>query len=305
MKTLDPRIGYVELSLAQLCLSVNIILGKMLAPIYPIVGLLALRFLIGFSILAFYLAFNLTEIYSEIKKMKKTEWVILSLKALCGGFLFNILTLHGLQYTTATATGIVNSTIPAFVALFSFLILKEVLTKRKMLSIGLTVFGILLLSIGDIAAPAENELYGLCFVSLAVIPASLFIIFSKMINASLKPLSAVMLMNLINTFLFLPLAFQEEWIIFSAASILEWLKILIYGISGSLLFFVFWYRGVARTTASTAALFIGITPISTSLFAYFFLPEPLSIFDLFGMLCVIVSIFIGALQPSFWQTQRA
>ena len=305
VKTLGPKTGYAELSLAQLCLSINIIFGKMLAPIYPIAGLLFLRFFIGFSIIAIYLVLSPVEIYSEIKKMRKTEWLILFLKALCGGFLFNILTLYGLQYTTATQTSIMNSTLPAFVALFSFLILKEVLTKRKILSIGLSVFGILLLSIRDVALPDESELYGLFFVFLALIPGSLFTIFSKMINASLKPLTAVMLMNLINTFFFLPLMLREECALFYTTSIVEWLKIFIYSISGSLLFFIFWYRGIARTTASTASLFIGITPISTGLFAYFFLPEPLSIFDLFGMLCVIASIFIGALQPSFLRSQRA
>jgi drug/metabolite transporter (DMT)-like permease len=305
MKIADAKIGYVELFIAQLCLSINIIFGKMLAPVFPVSGLLALRFFIGFSILALYLASTPTEIYSEIKKMKKTEGITLILKALCGGFLFNILTLHGLQYTTATATGIVNSTIPAFVALFSFLILKEVLTKRKMLSIGLTVFGILLLSIGDTTASGENDLYGLFFVSLAVIPAALFTIFSKMIAASLKPLTAVMLMNLINTLLFLPLVIREEWALFVTASLWEWGKIFIYSVSGSLLFFIFWYRGVARTTANTAALFIGVTPISTSLFAYFFLTEPLSICNLLGMLGVIASIFIGASQYSFFRAHRA
>ena len=305
MKKLDLRIGYVELSLAQICLSINIIFGKMLAPVYPIAGLLALRFFIGFSIIALYLVLpSTTEIYSEIKRMRKTEWVILFLKAVCGGFLFNVLTLYGLQYTTATQTSIVHSTLPAFVALFSFLILKEVLTKQKLFSIGLCVFGILLLSIKNAAIPDESELYGLFFVFLALVPASLFTIFSKMINTSLKPLTAVMLMNLINTFLFLPLMLREECALFYTASVLEWLKIFIYSVSGSLLFFIFWYRGVARTTASTASLFIGITPITTSLFAYCFLQEPLSIFELFGMLSVMASIFIGTLQPSFFRSQK-
>lgn len=304
MKTLDSRIGYAELSLAQICLSINIIFGKVLAPIYPIAGLLALRFFIGSGIIAVYLVLSSTEIHSEIKKMKKAEWVILLLKAICGGFLFNILTLHGLQYTTAMQTSIVHSTLPAFVALFSFLILKEVLTKRKLVSIALCIFGILLLSIKDAAVPEKPELHGLFFVFIALIPAALFTIFSKMINTSLKPLTAVMFMNVINTFLFLPLMLREDCTLFYTASILEWLKIFIYSISGSLLFFIFWYKGVARTTASTASLFIGIMPISTSIFSYFFLQEPLSIFELFGMLAVLASIFIGTLQASFLRSQK-
>lgn len=292
------NIGYLELTLAQIFLSVNIIFGKMLASHYPIMGLLTLRFLMGFSVLAVYLAFSAKQTATEIKALKKMEWLILLIKAFCGGFLFNILTLYGLQSATATDTGIVHSTIPGFVALFSCLILRERLTTVQLFALLLTVCGILLLSVPDMNVIGISEMRGLIFIFLSVIPASLFTIFSKMINASLKPLTAVMLMNFVNTLLFFPLALQENWGAVSTISFVEWLKILTYCISGSLLFFIFWYKGIARVTASTAALFIGIMPISTALIAYSLLSESLSVFDIFGMLCIVASIYIGTLKIS-------
>nr|MDQ2994318.1 DMT family transporter [Pseudomonadota bacterium] len=191
----NAKIGYIELTLAQLFLSINTIFGKILVPNYPIFSLLTLRFFLGFSVLGIYLAFTKTKIRTELKAMKKSDWTVLALKALCGGFLFNFLILYGLQYTTATVTGIMSSTLPAFVALFSFIILKEKLSVTQLIAIALTGLGILLLSIGDYTAPESKDLYGLFFIALAMIPAALFTIFSKMINASLKPLTAILLMN--------------------------------------------------------------------------------------------------------------
>lgn len=297
MKLSSYKIGYVELTLAQLCLSVNVIFGKILATDYPIPCLLMLRFLIGFSILAVYLAFSPKQVYTEIIKLRQSEWLIIFLKALCGGFLFNILTLHGLQYTTATTTSILQSSIPAFVVIFSLLILKERLTERKILSVVLTVFGILMMSIKDLSGLADNRLYGLLLVLLAVIPGALFTIFSKMINSAVKPLTAVMLMNFINMLFFLPLALQENWILFTTASLLAWLQIFVYSVTGSLLFVIFWYRGVARIAVSTAALFIGVMPIGTSVLAYFFLHESLSAFEIVGMALILAAIYVGTHMP--------
>jgi drug/metabolite transporter (DMT)-like permease len=300
MKKLNPLfLSYIELSLAQLFLGFNVIFGKLLAPVFPIATLLALRFFIGFTFIALYLGLtSFSELCLEVKRLKRSNWTILFLQAGCGGFLFNILTLYGLQYTTATVTSIISSTIPAFVGLFSFLILKEKLTKGKTFAILLTIIGILLLSFRNVVFNFESkELYGLFFVLLAIIPASLFTIFAKMSeNTLLRPLTVTLIINLINLVLFCPMAMNDEWSLFFQASSLEWLEILIYSVSGSLLFFVFWYRGLKYTTANTAALFVGVMPISTCMLAYFFLNEVFSWFDMLGMTFVIVSILIGTLE---------
>lgn len=300
MSRISSRIGYLQLSLAQVCLGINIILGKILTSTYPFLQLLALRFLIGFIIIAFWLCYRFsTQDYEEIKGLPKRAWIILFLQALCGGFLFNLLTLYGLQYATATVTGIVHSTLPAFVAFFSYIILNETLTSRKIFSILLTVIGILLLTVDNITILSDpTGLLGLCVVFLAIIPGALFIVFSKMMVRSLQPFTTTALINLFNAVLFFMLVFNQQWTVFFNASLIEWGRILLYSGSGSVLFFIFWYKGLARTTASTAALFIGIMPISTSVLAYFFLEEMISWCEILGMLCVLLSIYVGALQTA-------
>jgi drug/metabolite transporter (DMT)-like permease len=300
MNRLTFNIGYIELSLAQFCLGINIVLGRILAPTCPILLLLSIRFLIGFGIIAIYLYFrSATQVYQEVKGLQKGDWIVLFLQALCGGFLFNTLTLYGLQYTSATTASIVNSTIPAFVALFSFFILKEALTKHKVFAISLAIIGILLLSIGNATLPTSAiDLLGILCIFLAIIPGALFIVLGKMLKTSVNVLTVTAFINLFNTLLFFPLAFNRGLTLFINHSYTTWFQIFLYGISGSILFFIFWYRGLVRVTANTAALFVGIMPISTTILAYFILDESLSGFEVLGMCCVVVSIFIGTLNSS-------
>lgn len=292
-------IGYSQLTFAQIWLALNIILGKFLAPVFPIFSLLALRFTLGFVLIAFYLILTYAqESKAELKSLQKRDWIILGLQALCGGFLFNALTLYGLQFATATSAGIINSTIPAFVALFSFLILKEVLTKRTVFSILLTVVGILTMTAGKTTLSfSTDELFGICILFLAIMPASLFTIFAKMTKVSFNPLLTTAMVNFINIFLFVPFALQENHSALLDASTASWVNIVMYSISGSVFFFFFWFKGLKHVPANLSALFIALTPVFTAVFAAMLLNERLSWFDLIGMLCVLGSLVIGTLQP--------
>ena len=296
----NAQMGYLELSLAQIFLAIHIVLAKMLASTYSILSLLMIKFLTGSIILIIYIALTrLAELRQQLKKLNPKEWTLLCLQSLCGGGLFNILNLYGLKYTTAIATSIINSTLPAFVAFFSFLILKENLTKAKIAAISLSVIGILLLNFKTSNLSIDfTEARGIFFAFLAIIPAAFFIILAKMTEKLLDPFSLAALINVLNVVFFLPLTSRNDWHVFFAAPIKVWLEIIFYGISGSVLFFVFWYRGLRYTAINTAALFIGIMPIFASVLAYTFLSENFSRFDAIGMFCVILAIFIGTSHSS-------
>lgn len=304
MKTFNRFMGYTELLLAQICTGINIVLAKALANTYPLSSLLALRFLIGFIAIVFYLQLTtaLQTVYLEIKNLSKQEWIILLLQTLFGGFLYTILTLYGLQYTTANITGIVNSTCPAFIALFSLLFLKESLTKRKILAIVISILGIVILSLknGQLNFKSTN-LLGLSLVSLAVIPGALYTVLTKKITKPLSPFTPALFMNLPNALLFIPLAFKNhDWTPFLTAPMGDWLKLLLYGLTSGFLFFIFWYRSLLHISANIAGLFIGFVPISTSLLAYLFLGERITSLDIVGMLCVLMSLIIGTLPAAYW-----
>lgn len=296
-------LGYLELTLAQVFLAISIVTTKFLTFLFPIMQLLFLKFLTAFIIILLYFLFSssLRSIIEEFKKLQKRDWLLLTLQAMCSGFLFNILTLHGLKYTTATIAGIVNSTFPVFIAIFSVLILKERLEKSKFIAILLAMIGIACLSINSSTGSLNNSeaLYGLFFLFIAMVPGSLFSIFAKMMKTKLNPLLITGFIHFINLLLFFLITLGSEWQSFLNISIPEMSQLLLYCLSGGVLFFYFWYKGLSHTTANTAALFVGLMPVGTSAFAYIFLDETLSWFSGLGMLAVILSIFIGVTEFRF------
>ncbi|HEV2524293.1 MAG TPA: DMT family transporter [Gammaproteobacteria bacterium] len=293
-------LGYLELSLAQCCIGINIILGKILIPEIPIFALLLLRFTLGFIFIGTYQALgNFSLVRTELRALSSKDWLIIFTQALCAGFLFNVLILYGLEHTTATVTGIINSAVPALVAVFSFLILREKLTLRIGIAILLCIVVIAVLGLGK-AIPTDsnqNELLGILLILAAIVPEALFTVLAKLLKKPPSPLTTTLLINFFNMILFIPFAITAEWGQVKDASMLTISQIFLYSLTGGILFFVFWYRGLARISANTAALFMGIMPISTCILAYFALNEILGWDDLTGMILVIISIIIGTRKP--------
>lgn len=292
--------GYLQLSLAQCCFGINIILGKILIPEIPIFALLLLRFTVGFILIGTYQALgNFSLVRTELGTLSSKDWLIIFAQALCAGFLFNVLVLYGLEHTTATVTGIINSAVPALVAVFSFIILREKLTPRIGVAILLCITGIAVLGLGK-AIPTDsnqNELLGILLILAAIIPEALFTVLAKLLKKPPSPLTTTLLINFFNMILFIPFAITAEWGQVKDASMLTISQIFLYSLTGGILFFVFWYRGLARVSANTASLFMGIMPISTCILAYFALNEIVGWDDLIGMILVIISIIIGTRHP--------
>ncbi len=292
-------LGYLELSLAQCCIGINIILGKILISEIPIFALLLLRFTLGFIVIGVYQLFgNFTLVKKELNALSAKDGFIIFAQALCAGFLFNVLILYGLERTTATVAGIINSAVPALVAVFSFIILREKLTFRMGVAILLCIVGIAVLGLGK-AIPTDsnqNEFLGILLISAAIIPEALFTVLAKLLKKPPSVLTITLLINFFNMILFIPFAINAEWGQIGNTSLLTISRILLYGLGG-VLFFVFWYRGLKKISANTAALFMGIMPISTCILAYFVLNEILNWDDLIGMILVIASIIIGTHHP--------
>jgi drug/metabolite transporter (DMT)-like permease len=112
-------------------------------------------------------------------------------------------------------------------------------------------------------------------------------------------MEAVILVNFFNLLMFLPFAaiglkdFHP-----GSISLGIYIQLLVYGISGGIMFFLFWYRGLTKINANTAALFTGVMPVSTTLLAFLFLNESIGYNEILGMILVIVAIVVGCKAPA-------
>jgi drug/metabolite transporter (DMT)-like permease len=293
----DYAIGYTELALAQCCVGINVISGKFLIAFFPIFLLLAIRFAIGFAgmlAIAGMQNIRLNHVYRNFMALTGKDKLLLIAQSACGGFLFNVLILFGMKTTSATSAGIISSITPIMIFILAAFLLSEKINLQKGIAIVIVMIGLLILNTGKATGSMEGTLIGNCLVLLAVVPEALFTILSKSVGKKISEMEAVILVNFFNLILFLPFAAYEIKDFYPAAvSTTAYGQLLIYGISGGIMFFLLWYRGLTKINANTAALFTGVMPISTTVLAYLFLQEPISASEIIGMLLVIVAIFVG------------
>lgn len=290
-------IGYIELTAAQCFVGINVITGKFLIEYFPVFLLLAIRFAIGCAGMlgiAYINKMPIFNAYHGFLALSNRDKILLIVQAACGGFLFNVLILYGMKTTSATSAGIISSVTPVMIFVLSAFLLREKITRQKGLAIIIVMAGLIILNVGKEGSNSQNALWGNFLVLLAVIPEALFTILSKSIGKKITEMEAVILVNFFNLIMFMPF-------VFSGLNSMKWsllnmnilLLLLVYGISGGIMFFLLWYRGLTKIQANVAALFTGVMPISTTIFAFFFLGEAIHVADMVGMLLVIIAIFVG------------
>lgn len=287
-----------ELSLAQCCVGLSIVISKSLLDNIPMMMLMELRFLIGaiFSTL-FVLSTNRNPFKTTDNRwLNKKDYAILFLQGMCGGFIFSLFMLSGLTYTSASAAGIITSTLPAFILILSFFILGEKITLTKFIAIIITVAGLMVLTIGKGEALGNHaSLFGDFLILMAVIPEAAFSIIAKWQNAKIHPAAVASITATMNAIVCLPFAlYQHITIDLPILTLTQCALLFTYAISGIFFFTFFWYRGINKTSANTAALFTSVMPLSVVILAIIFLGEKLYWFEAVGMIMIIGAIVIGS-----------
>ncbi len=285
---------YLLLSLSQTMVAIGIVCSKYLLTHLPLFVILELRFAIATLILDNVGRFVYRGHNMRHARIRSRDWLVITAKALCAGFLFNGLMLLGLRYANASVAGIITSTLPAVVALLSFFILKEVLSLEKWLCIAFAVLGIAVINLFSAThGTNSNSLIGGLFILLSLLPEAMYYILVKRFHTRVPGILLATIINGINALAFLPFALYQ----LSHTSQIHltplMLGILIISGSASSLFYLFWYFGSKNVPASLASFFTAVMPISTIIIAWLFLAESLHLMQLIGMLFIIGSIGLG------------
>jgi drug/metabolite transporter (DMT)-like permease len=289
------HLAYCDLILSMTFLGSTLVLGKSLIAIFPIFLLLSIRFLIGTSFFSVFYFWKIKPAALYDMALTKRDWCLLFLQSLFGAFAFNLLMLLGLRLTSANSAAVLTSTMPAFISIFSFLILKETISKYKCMAIVFSILGLILVT-ANISSAAWNleVILGNILILCAVISGALFPICTKLIVDKVATSLISLAFNFFGLILFLPFAIGEASnFIFTSISLFTWLLVIFYSLTANVLYLHFWNNGLRTITASTASLFVAVMPISTAILAYLFLGEILTISQISGIVFVILAITVG------------
>lgn len=208
------------------------------------------------------------------------DCLFLALQAFCGMFLFRMFLLNGLRHTSTGEAGILTGATPAITALLALFFLREPAGGKGLIGIISTVTGILLIQ--GLLTPTSSftleHFWGNILVICAAACESLFSIFSRLaVNTGKEPVEPVVQTTIVSAiamlFCLIPAIFEHPISSLAAIGVKEWLALLWYGLFVTALAFIFWYNGIKRCGAFTAAAFSGMMPFTAMLLSIILLRE--------------------------------
>ncbi len=249
----------------------------------------------------------------------------LFLQSLFGNFLFSIFMLHGVALSSATASGVILATLPAVVALLSWLLLRERPTLRVVLAVSVAVAGILALGLGgdsgggagtgtgagaDAGAGAGADAsktgsspaplsgppwLGSLLLIACVICEAIYVILGKRLTASLSARRISALINLCGLALMTPLGlWQARSFDFATLSAGHWALLLFYALAASMVSTWLWLSGLKHVPAHHSGVFTIALPVAASAVGIAFFGERFTVVEAFAFGCAALGIALLA-----------
>lgn len=283
------------LIVSMLLVGSNVGIGKSIVASVPVAILATLRFVIAIAVL--------WPLFDPVKMraVKRGEWLNLFLQAFFGTFMFTLLMLNGVQRTSAVAAGVITSTIPAVVALFAWLILREKPNGRALVSIALAIVGVVTINLanGDASGPdaSAGSLTGNLLMLGAVCCESIYVILSRRLTQTLAPIDICAYTHLFGLLLMLPLGAGAMWH-FDYASVTAgtWALVVWYGLSASIFSFWMWMKGIRHVPGSLAGVFSAVLPVAAAVYGIAFLGKRPTLAHGFALACVVTGIVLASLR---------
>jgi drug/metabolite transporter (DMT)-like permease len=266
-----PWLAWFQLAASMALVGSYVALSKPLVAAIPVFALALLRFAIGAAAMLPW-----TFAAPDEPPLNPTERRQLFLQSFFGNFLFSICMLSGVALTTAVAAGVILSTLPAMVALLSWRVLGERLSRRAVLAVVLAVGGIAALQLAK-APPGEARAaswLGNLLLLGAVVCEAVYVIVGKRLAATRAPLRVSALINLWGLALMLPLgAWQLSRFDLGTLGAGDWGLLVFYALAASLFSVWLWMSGLRHVPANHAGVFTVALPIAATLVGVLALSE--------------------------------
>ena len=250
------------------------------------------RWLLAFVII---FPFTYNDIFSNYSLFKKnlTKIIILSI---LGVTIFNSFTYIALTSTIVINASIMGSIAPLLIIFFSWLILNTKSSYSQFFGILLSILGVIFIIIKGkfINLIDLNFTPGDIWMLIAVISWGLYSVLLKKLDKSLPQIATLTVMIFFGSIFIFPFYFLESLSYgFFPNKLSDLLMISYVAIFAGIFAFLFWNKGVSLIGANRAGVFLHLIPIFSSLWAILFLNESFSLFHIFGIIFIVIGIFLA------------
>ena len=212
-------------------------------------------------------------------------------------FLYFICETYSLTHCDASVVSIIVATIPIATAFLSMFYFKENFTRLNMFGIFVSFTGIFIM-LFPAFLNATISVLGVILAFGAVLSSVGYMFFLRKLPEKYNPVTIITYQNLIGLVLFTPLLFlindtaeiPHQIVALFSAPYLYYLVSL--AILCSALAFMFYLQGMRHFGVGKANTFTNLIPIVTAILSFFLLKEEFPLYKIFGIIIVIVGIFL-------------
>lgn len=225
----------------------------------------------------------------ELKNYTIKDYSEIAILGTLGTFLYNLFLYLGINTLQASQAFILNYLWPIMIVIFACLILKEKITKRKIIAILLSFAGVILVTTnGDICNVEINSIIGMIYCILAAVSYGLFSVLNKKKNYN----------NYVSMMLFYFTSFCISLIyslITKKIFIPEFnqlLGLLWRGVFTCAIAFTSWAIALKEGNTTKISNLAYITPFISLVWTSMILKENIKISSIVGLIIIILGIFI-------------
>ena len=224
----------------------------------------------------------------------KGDWRIFLVLILCEPCLYFIFEGYALKYTSASQAGMLVSTLPIFVGIFGYFLLKEKISRTGWIGCLIAICGAVWLSMGAVADEhAPNPLLGNFLEFCAMIFAALYAICVRRLSNGYSAIFITSVQAWGGAVFFLPAMFIPGMGLPADVPLSGWLGIAYLGIGVSLGAYGLYNFSITRMPAAKASMYMNLIPVFTLIFGMIILGERLTSLQWLASAMVLGGVIIS------------
>ena len=215
--------------------------------------------------------------------------------SIAGNTVYQILFIQGINQTTASNASIILAMSPIFIALLSSSLKHEKIHWAGWLGILISFFGFYLViskGTGNLHLSGKS-LRGDLMIFLGNICWATYTVLAKPLLEKVSPLKLTAITLTIGTLFYLPFAARDiSRLAWKEISLEAWTSLSYSSLLAIVASFTIWYASVKRVGNSKTSIYGNITPVFAALFAYLFLSERITSFQILGALTIFIGFYL-------------
>jgi drug/metabolite transporter (DMT)-like permease len=226
--------------------------------------------------------------------VKPSDFWRLFFLGLVGNTIFQMLFIHGLNWTTASKTSIVMALTPVFVALLSSLLKQEKIHWAAWMGIIISFVGFYLVITKEHGQfrLTWQFIRGDLMIFLGNLCWAIYTVFSRPLLSRMSPLKLTAITMAIGALFYLPFSIPDMISLrYADVSLKAWGYLAYSCLFALVISYLIWYISVKRVGNTKTAIYSNLTPVFTVIFAYLFISETVTLFQAAGALIIFVGVY--------------